>query len=99
MLRCVCGAEVKDVDELLLSHEQPFIVKARCRNSFCKLAEVFRIVVSDKAAEVRFSAMFSDYNILTMGSDVLEKRLDELARNVIKKIIGGKGLKTRIKYR
>ncbi len=99
MLRCVCGAEVRDVNDLLLSNEQPTVIKARCKNSFCKLAEVFRIVISNKTAEVRFSVMFGDYNVLTMGSDALEKKLEELARNVVEKVFGGKDLKTSIKYR
>ncbi|MEM2236896.1 MAG: hypothetical protein QXR26_01305 [Candidatus Caldarchaeum sp.] len=99
MLTCVCGNEIRDVDDLEFSHVADGVVKARCKNRFCKLEEVLEMFVSDKKAEVRFSAMFSDYNLLTMGSDVLEKRLKDFGNRIVERVAGGKGLKTRVSYR
>ncbi|MCS7133223.1 MAG: hypothetical protein NZ921_00270 [Candidatus Caldarchaeum sp.] len=48
---------------------------------------------------MKFSPMFSDYNLLFMGRDTLEKKLEKLGREVAELFHGGKGLKTRIRYR
>ncbi|MEM1943615.1 MAG: hypothetical protein QXO30_00315 [Candidatus Caldarchaeum sp.] len=97
-LRCVCGAEVENVDDLTFAKDGDGVVKARCRNEFCRLGEVLSIKLSDNRAEVRFSAMFSTYNLLFMGSDLLEKRLELLSRRVLEAMIPRKSLKTRITY-
>ncbi|MEM1937473.1 MAG: hypothetical protein QXX49_05910 [Candidatus Caldarchaeum sp.] len=97
-LRCVCGAEVENVDDLTFVKDGEGVVKARCRNEFCRLEEVFSLKLSDKRAEIRFSKMFSTYNLLFMGSDLLEKRLELLSRRVLEVVTHGKSLKTRITY-
>lgn len=71
-------------------------LRARCKNSFCRLEELFAVVLSDKMAEVRFSPMFSSFNLLFMGSDALEERLEKLVEQVVGFLSGGKTLKTRI---
>ncbi|MEM4353189.1 MAG: hypothetical protein QW470_00360 [Candidatus Caldarchaeum sp.] len=99
MLRCVCGNEIKEADDLEFSNVADGVFKARCKNRFCRLEEVLEIFLTDKKAEVRFSAMFSDYNLLTMGSDVLEKRLKDFGNRIVERVAGRKGLKTRVTHR
>ncbi|MEM1946321.1 MAG: hypothetical protein QXH12_01175 [Candidatus Caldarchaeum sp.] len=99
MLRCVCGTEINYVDDLEFSQSSNGVVRARCRNRFCRLEEVVEVVMRDKAAEVKFSCMFSDYNLLFMGSDMLEKSLKDFGSKMVRMLSGGKSLKTRVTTR
>ena len=97
LLRCVCGAAVEGLDDLRVADEVDGLIRLRCRNSYCELEEVCAVSVSEGVADVRFSRMFSEFNLLFMGRDELTKKLRRLGVKVVKGLFGGKSIKTRIK--
>ncbi|MDJ0272720.1 MAG: hypothetical protein QXN23_06365 [Candidatus Caldarchaeum sp.] len=97
LLRCVCGAVVEGLDDLRVADEANGLIRLRCGNGYCELEEVCTVSVSGENADVRFSRMFSEYNLLFMGRDELTKKLRRLGVKVVKDLFGGKSIKTRIK--
>lgn len=97
MLRCVCGAAVEGLEDLRVVDEPGGLVRLRCRSGYCELKEVCTISVSGENADVMFSRMFSEFNLLFMGRDELEKELRVLGAKVVNGLFGEKSIKTRVK--
>lgn len=71
----------------------------RCANEFCGLEKIVEVSISRKRVELKFSPMFSDYNLLFMGRDALEESLKRLGERALENLGVGKGLKRRIRFR
>jgi hypothetical protein len=66
---------------------------ARCRKPHCRLAKTLTVERVKDRAVIRFSKMFTDYNMLFMGRDLLEKSLEELGRRIARQLPELNGLK------
>ncbi|MCX8202137.1 MAG: hypothetical protein N3H84_08580 [Candidatus Caldarchaeum sp.] len=98
VVRCVCGSVVNEMHNLRLSKSNDVDV-FRCANEFCGLEKIIEVSISRKGAELKFSPMFSDYNLLFMGRDALEESLKKLGERALENLGVGKGLKRRIRFR
>ncbi|MEM4495571.1 MAG: hypothetical protein QXE96_07250 [Candidatus Caldarchaeum sp.] len=85
------------MEDLKVADELGGLVRLRCRSGYCELKEVCTVSVSGENADVRFSRMFSEFNLLFMGRDELKKELRALGVKVVKGLFGGKSIKTRVK--
>jgi len=83
------------VDDLRFDKLSDGVFKARCRNDYCGLEEILSITARRGKAEIMFSAMFSDFNLLFLGSDILEEVLKSFGEKVVEAVLG-KGFKTRV---
>jgi len=85
-LHCVCGTEVCGADDLFFWAEDG-VLHARCRKTHCRLEKTLTLErVKDKVV-VKFSKMFTDYNMLHMGRDLMEKDLEELRRQLARQVL------------
>ena len=74
ILRCICGAEIRGVEDLFFWAGDG-LLQTRCRKPNCRLAKTLTVERVKDRAVIRFSKMFTDYNMLFMGRDLLEKSL------------------------
>jgi hypothetical protein len=91
-LHCVCGTEVWGADDLFFWAADG-LLHARCRKPHCRLAKTLTVERVKDRAVIRFSKMFTDYNMLFMGRDLLEKSLEELGRRIARQLPELNGLK------
>lgn len=91
-LRCICGAEIRGVEDLFFWAGDG-LLQARCRKPHCRLAKTLTVERVKDRAVIRFSKMFTDYNMLFMGRDLLEKSLEELGRRIARQLPELNGLK------
>lgn len=98
-VRCVCGNKVIDIDDLMFSEAGFETLVFRCGNEFCGLGKIAEVTIFEKKVYVKFSPMFSDYNLILMGRDDMQKSLRRLACKIIEGLGVGKGLKRRIQIR
>ncbi|MEM0440829.1 MAG: hypothetical protein QXF45_04675 [Candidatus Caldarchaeum sp.] len=98
-VKCVCGRVVDDVNDIRLLEVSDSVKVYGCNNGFCVLDKLLEIRSYEDMVELRFLPMFSDYNLLMMGRDAMEKRLQSLGKKLLTRLLGGKALKTRIMIR
>lgn len=91
-LRCVCGTEVCGADDLFFWAVDG-LLHARCRKPYCRLTQTLTIEKAKDQAIIKYSKMFTDYNMLFMGRDLLEKSLEELGRRIAEQLPELNGLK------
>jgi hypothetical protein len=92
-LHCVCGTEVWGADDLSFWAVDG-LLHARCRKPHCRLAKTLTVERVKDRAVIRFSKMFTDYNMLFMGRDLLEKSLEDAWTQDCKTAARAKRVKT-----
>lgn len=84
-LQCVCGWLIRGRADLRAVDGEVF----RCQNRACVLDEICRVVSGDRGYMVGFSPMFSDWNLLRMGRDKLERELENISAEIVGFLGGG----------
>ena len=92
-LQCICGWPIRGPQDLRIAGGGENETIFRCVNSICNLEELCRVSREGGRYLVGFSPMFSDWNLIRMGRDRLEKELEKMGAMIVESIAGKVGKK------
>jgi len=88
-LQCICGWPIRGAHDLRRAGVEAGKTILRCGNNLCLLEELCRVSYEGGRYMVGFSPMFSDWNLIMMGRDRLERKLERLGRMIVETFGGG----------
>ncbi|GBC68761.1 hypothetical protein HRbin01_00446 [archaeon HR01] len=92
-LECVCGTPIRTSKDLEYVTSEDGSRLVRCRNRICHLDFVAVVESYGRSITIGFSPMFSDWNLLHMGKDRLEKMLEKIGHSILLDMFGAEGKK------